>query len=187
MKQNKTWIKELFFEYIWMFIKYTFVAGAIALLIRGFLLIPLPVGGNSMEETLSQGDMVLVEKISKIKRFDIVVFQLSDGTTYIKRVIGLPGESVSYKNDQLYINDEIVKEPFLEERVKEDQGTIPVTYDFTFSELMGVEKLGKDSYFVMGDNRRMSKDSRSFGAISSEDVLGIARFVYYPFPHIKFI
>jgi signal peptidase I len=52
---------------------------------------------------------------------------------------------------------------------------------------MGVEKLGKDSYFVIGDNRRLSKDSRSFGAISEENILGKARFVYYPFTHIKFI
>ncbi len=55
-----------------------------------------------MEGTLKQGDMVVIEKISPIQRFDVVVFQLPDGSTYIKRVIGLPGESVKYVNDQLY-------------------------------------------------------------------------------------
>ncbi|OJG86180.1 signal peptidase I [Enterococcus saccharolyticus] len=163
------------------------MAGALALMIRGFLLIPVPVEGNSMETTLQQGDMVVVEKISEIKRFDVIVFQLSDGTTYIKRVIGLPGESVSYANDQLYINGKKVAEPFLEKNLEENDEPIPFTYDFTFEELMGVEKLGKDSYFVIGDNRRLSKDSRSFGAISEENILGKARFVYYPFAHMKFI
>lgn len=70
-----------------------------------FLLIPMPVQGSSMEDTVSQGDMVLVERLSSVKRFDVVVFNLPDGSTYVKRVIGLPGESVSYKDDQLYIND----------------------------------------------------------------------------------
>ena len=179
--------KDRFFEIVWMILKYTFVAGALAIMIRGFLLIPVPVEGNSMETTLQQGDMVVVEKISEIKRFDIIVFQLSDGTTYIKRVIGLPGESVSYADDKLYINGKQVNEPFLEKNLAENDEPIPFTYDFKFEELMGVEKLGKDSYFVIGDNRRLSKDSRSFGAISEENILGKARFVYYPFTHIKFI
>ena len=79
----------------------------------GFLFIPVPVEGNSMENVLKQGDMVVMEKFSEIRRFDIVVFQLADGTIYIKRVIGLPGENVSYQNDQLKINGKVVKEPYL--------------------------------------------------------------------------
>lgn len=177
--------KGQFIEYFWLVIKYAFLAGGIALLIRGFLLIPVPVEGNSMEETLQQGDMVLMEKISEIERFDVIVFQLADGTNYIKRVIGLPGDTLYYEDDQLYVNGEKIEESFLS--VEQEDTAIPFTYDFRFEELMGVEKLGKDSYFVMGDNRRLSKDSRSFGAISKEDILGKARVVYYPFPHIKFI
>lgn len=65
-----------------------------------------------MENILKQGDMVVMEKFSTIKRFDVVVFQLADGTIYIKRVIGLPGETISYENDQLRVNGKIVKEPF---------------------------------------------------------------------------
>lgn len=180
--------KERVFAIIWLVLKYTFLAGGLALIIRGFLLIPVPVEGNSMEATLQQNDMVVMEKLSKIDHFDVVVFKATDGTIYVKRVIGLPGESVSYKDDQLYINGKKLAEPFLENNHKTDvDETIPYTYDFDFEELMGVKKLGKDSYFVMGDNRRVSKDSRSFGAISSENILGKARFVYYPLKHWRFI
>ncbi|AYW50581.1 signal peptidase I [Tetragenococcus halophilus] len=179
--------KERFFEWFWLIIKYSFAAGLLAFLIRGFLLIPMPVQGSSMEDTVSQGDMVLVERLSSVKRFDVVVFNLPDGSTYVKRVIGLPGESVSYKDDQLYINDKKVAEPFLEDNLHSDDESAPYTHDFDFEELMGVKKLGKDSYFVIGDNRRLSKDSRSFGAISEDEILGTAHFVYYPLPHMKFI
>ena len=184
MKTDWKQRQRTFIEYFWMAVKYTFLAGGLALIIRGFLLIPVPVEGNSMEGTLKQEDMVLMEKITDIHRFDVIVFQLSDGTTYIKRVIGLPGDTIAYKDDQLYINGQEVPEKFLE---KDPQSDLPLTSDFTLKELMGVDKLGKDSYFVMGDNRRVSKDSRSFGAISSADIVGKARFVYYPLSHIKWI
>ncbi|MBS5929987.1 MAG: signal peptidase I, partial [Enterococcus durans] len=156
-------------------------------IIRGFVLIPVPVEGNSMENILKQGDMVVMEKFSTIKRFDVVVFQLADGTIYIKRVIGLPGETISYENDQLRVNGKIVKEPFLTKNIKTDHESLPYTTDFTLEELINQKKLPENSYFVLGDNRRVSKDSRSFGTISQEDILGKARFVYYPLHEIKWI
>lgn len=176
-----------FLDLFWLTVKYAFLAGSFALLIRGFLLIPVPVEGNSMQNTLEQGDFVLMEKFSEIQRFDVVVFHMPDGTTYIKRVIGLPGETVSYREDQLYINNKKVAEPFLEENLAEDEQRNLFTNDFEFDQLMGVSKLGEDSYFVLGDNRRMSKDSRSFGAISGSKILGKARFVYYPLNHLHFV
>ena len=92
-----------FKDYFWMTIKYAIIAFAIAFLVRGFLLIPVPVEGNSMETTLKQGDMVIMEKISKIKRFDVVVFQLASGTTYIKRVVALPGDELHYDLSLIHI------------------------------------------------------------------------------------
>ena len=171
----------------WLTVKYIFLAGSLALIIRGFFLIPVPVEGTSMQSTLNQGDFILMEKFSSVERFDVIVFQRPDGTTYIKRVIGLPGETVSYREGQLYINDEKVSEDFLKENLAQDEERLPFTNDFEFQELMGVKKLGKNSYFVLGDNRRLSKDSRSFGAISGDNILGKARFVYYPFSHIHFV
>lgn len=159
----------------------------VTLILRGFVLIPVQVEGNSMENTLKQGDSIVMEKFTTIKRFDVVVFQLSDGTVYIKRVIGLPGDTIEYKNDQLKINGEIIEEPFLEKNITADTASAPYTTDFTLEELTGEKVLPKDNYFVMGDNRRVSKDSRSFGTITRADILGKARFVYYPISDWKYI
>ena len=141
-------------------------------MLRGFLFIPVPVEGNSMENVLKQGDMVVMEKFSEIRRFDIVVFQLAD---------------VSYQNDQLKINGKVVKEPYLTKNLKSDHANASYTTDFTLQELTGQSKLPEDNYFVLGDNRRVSKDSRSFGTINKTDILGKARFVYYPLDEIKWI
>lgn len=169
-------------DLFWLSIKYLIIAATIAMLVRGFLLIPVPVVGNSMEGTLSQNDMVVMERISQVERFDVVVFRLASGTTYIKRVVGMPGDSLRYQDDQLYINDQPVAEPFLADE-KKTQSENSFTNDFTLEDLTGEVQLASDSYFVMGDNRRNSKDSRSFGAISAADIIGKARFVYYPMKH----
>ncbi|WP_430733282.1 signal peptidase I [Candidatus Enterococcus courvalinii] len=171
----------------WLAVKYLLISIFLAFILRGFLFIPVPVEGNSMENTLSQGNMTVMEKFTEIKRFDVVVFQLADGTIYIKRVIGLPGETISYQNDTLQVNGKKIKEPFLNKNIQSDHETAPYTTDFTLQGLTGEAKLAEDNYFVMGDNRRISKDSRSFGTISREDILGKARMVYYPLSEIKWI
>ena len=78
-------------------------------------------------------------------------------------------------------------EPYLAENKAKDQNQNSYTNDFSLEELMNVDKLGKDSYFVIGDNRRVSKDSRSFGAISEDQIIGKAFFVYYPIREMKWI
>ncbi|OJG81823.1 signal peptidase I [Enterococcus ratti] len=179
--------KQRYLDRFWLIFKYVLCSIFIAFILRGFLFIPVPVEGNSMENVLKQGDMVVMEKFSKIKRFDVVVFQLADGTIYIKRIIGLPGETVSYEKDRLKIDGKVVEEPFLTKNRKLDHKSIPYTTDFTLEELTNQIRLPEDSYFVLGDNRRVSKDSRSFGMITEKDILGKARFVYYPFQEIKWI
>jgi len=174
-------------NHLWLGVKYLLISLFIGVVIRGFLLIPVPVTGNSMDQTLAQGDMVLMEKFSKVKRFDVIVFQQADGTIYIKRVIGLPGDEIRYEKDQLYINGEKINESFLTNNRSHDHQVSPYTTDFQLDELIGEKQLPKNEYFVLGDNRRISKDSRSFGTVQSKDILGKAQAVYYPLTHIKII
>ncbi|WP_086347626.1 signal peptidase I [Candidatus Enterococcus clewellii] len=179
--------KRKYIGYFMSFIKLLIPSLVLLFIIRGFILIPVPIDGSSMEKNLSQGDMVLMEKYTSINRFDVIVFQLPDGEIYVKRVIGLPGDSVRFEEDQLYINGEEMAEPFLKNNKLKQYDNKPYTTNFELSDLINQEKLDEDHYFVLGDNRRMSKDSRSFGAVESKYIIGKARFVYYPLKHIKFI
>ncbi|EOI00429.1 signal peptidase I [Enterococcus moraviensis ATCC BAA-383] len=182
MEKQRSYIAHFIF-----FMKLLVPSLVLLFILRGFILIPVPVDGNSMEKTLSQGDMIVMEKFSSIKRFDVVVFKLPNGAIYIKRIIGLPGDNVRYENDQLFINDKPIEEPFLEKNIKKDHETAPYTTNFNLSDLTTEDVLPKDNYLVLGDNRRMSKDSRSFGAVESKYILGKAQFVYYPITHMKII
>jgi signal peptidase I len=163
------------------------VAIVVAFIIRTFFFTPIVVDGESMSPTLQEDDRMIVTKIGEPKRFDIVVFQAPDGRDYIKRVIGLPGDRIAYKNDVLYINGNAYNEPYLEEYKKRlIEGTL--TESFTLKETaVGSDTVPKDSLFVMGDNRRYSKDSRGIGAIPMEKVIGTTNVVYYPLKEIKIV
>ncbi len=136
------------------------------------------VMGHSMEPTLSDQDNLLVDKLSyrlhDPKRFDVVVFpyQYADKTYFIKRIIGLPGETVRIDDTgNIYINDELLMEAYGKE-VIEDPG---LARD-------GIT-LGADEYFVLGDNRNDSSDSRfvSVGNIKGSQIIGKAFLRIYPF------
>ncbi len=173
-------------ETIWHWLKMFVLCTVVIFIMQAFIFVPLEVTGNSMSPTLKEHDFVVVENISRVKRFDIIVFHAPDGNTYVKRVIGLPGDRISYKKDCLYINNQLIDEPFLKD-IKKKKNEYVLTADFDTSELLGVKTIPKDQYFVMGDNRRVSKDSRSFGTISSYSIIGKARLVYYPIQDMKII
>lgn len=176
-KKNETfeWVKSLLGALV------------IAFIIRAFFFTPIIVDGESMNPTLQDKDRMVVTKVGEPKRFDIVVFQAPDGTDYIKRVIGLPGDRIEYKNDILYINGKAYNEPYLEKYKKRLNGGI-LTGSFTLKETtVGSDTVPKNSLFVMGDNRRHSKDSREIGAISMEKVVGTTNVVYYPIKEIKIV
>ena len=142
------------------------------------------VSGQSMEPTLSNGDNLIVDKISyrfrDPQRYDIIVFpyKYEEDTYYIKRIIGLPGETVQVIGGYVYINGELLEsdiygaEP-MESGQLADQ---PIT-------------LGADEYFVLGDNRNHSSDSRdpSVGVLKRSDLLGRAWVRIYPFDKAGFI
>lgn len=135
------------------------------------------VSGHSMETTLSDGDNLIVDKISyrfrDPERFEIIVFpfQYEEHTYYIKRIIGLPGETVQVIDGYVYINGEVLDENYGLE-VMDDPGIAaePIT-------------LGEDEYFVLGDNRNHSSDGRdpSVGVLHRDDIMGRAWIRIWPF------
>lgn len=142
------------------------------------------VHGESMENTLMDGDNLIVDKLTyrfhEPKRFDVIVFPFRKGenTYYIKRVIGVPGDSV-YIDDlgDIYINDEKLLEGFGKETILDPGMAGDTVY------------LGGDEYFVLGDNRNASADSRdpSVGVVKRDDITGRAWLRIYPFDSIGFV
>ena len=143
------------------------------ILIRTFIVTPVRVNGTSMYSTLNDGEIMILNKINykftDIKRFDIVVVK-TENNKIIKRVIGLPCETLKYEDNVLYINGQEVKESYLKEK----------TEDFNINEL-GYKKIPQDCYFVMGDNRDNSNDSRIIGCVKREQIKGKTSLVIFPF------
>lgn len=176
---------------LWEWSKALLIAFGLAAIIRFFLFTPIVVDGESMMPTLNNGDRMVVNKIGymvgKPDRYDIVVFHAPEQKNYIKRVIGLPGDSVEFKNDQLLINGKELPEPYLEQYKSEiSEGTL--TDDFTLEETAAqVNKIPEGYIFVMGDNRRYSKDSRHIGLVKIDEVIGNTSFVFWPMDDIGFV
>lgn len=187
--------KDFFMSYMPFIIIIFFV-----LIIRIFVATPVRVNGSSMNPTLKNGDTMLLYKLTKktkgIKRFDIVVIETDSGRL-IKRVIGLPGDKIKYviekENDEekgvLYINDEKVEESFLDDTAKvntcrelmENDFRICNTVSSIFEGLNYEITVPENSYYVMGDNRGNSKDSRMIGYLADEDILGTTEIILFPF------
>ncbi|AKO93859.1 MULTISPECIES: signal peptidase I [Priestia] len=171
-------------------IKAISIAVIIAAIIRFFFFTPIVVDGESMMPTLHDQNRMIVNKISyKIggpDRFDVVVFHAPGGKDYIKRVIGLPGDHVEYKNDTLYINGKAYEEPYLDQYKSELDDGMPLTEDFKLEDTPGGDKVVPEGeIFVMGDNRRNSRDSRAIGPVSLKKVVGTTSIVYWPFNEIR--
>ena len=151
------------------------VAIGIALIITTFVASHTKVDGSSMESTLEDGDDIIVEKFSYLtnepERYDIIVFHQSDTENYIKRVIGLPGERIQITEGKIYINDRAIFDAYGNTKMK-DGGIAEKPI-----------KLGEDEYFVLGDNRNASKDSRdkAVGVIKREQIIGKAWLRVMPF------
>ena len=142
-------------------------------ILRTFIVTPVIVSGESMYDTLSDGNIILLKKYDKkYERNEIVVFDYQN-SKLVKRIIGLPGETVEYKDGKLYINNKEVHDDFA-----------TITRNFKLSNI-GVEVIPQGYYFVLGDNRNKSSDSRLIGLIKEEDILGTASFSLIPFKSIK--
>ena len=182
MSKRKSYVEDYeekergIFHEILSFLIYVAVVVGVTFLIIHFVGQRTYVSGSSMENTLSNGDNLIVDKItyrfSDPQRFDIIVFpfRYEDHVYYIKRIIGLPGETVQIVDGDIYINGEILRESYGREVIK-DSGLAaePIV-------------LGEDEYFVLGDNRNDSTDSRdpSAGVIHRDEIIGRAWLRIWP-------
>ncbi len=136
------------------------------ILIRTFIITPVRVDGASMDQTLEDGQILLLYKLSNIDYGDIVVLdEEKEGEIIIKRIIGMPGDTVSINDNTVYVNDEELEE------------------DYAYGETSDYEEitLGDDEYFILGDNRPISKDSRYFGPVKEDEIIGKVIFRLWPF------
>lgn len=172
---------------IFEWIRALVIALIIALVVRFFFFSPIVVDGPSMNPTLEDRDRMIVNKfvydLREPKRFDIVVFHASEESDYIKRVIGLPGEHLAYENEQLYIDGQAIEEPF-----KDASNAYQSTDPFQLEGLFENDSVVPEGHvFVLGDNRKNSSDSREFGFISIDSIVGKVGMTYWPLDRIQFI
>jgi signal peptidase I len=148
------------------------IAVVLALVIRFFLFEPFYIPSGSMEPTLQVNDKIIVNKfvykLGEPARGDIIVFKypLDPSRDYIKRVIGLPGETLEIKESTVYVNNQPISENYLPSDIK--------FMDF------GPVSIPDDSYFMMGDNRNNSQDSRVWGTLSENYIVGKAFLIFWP-------
>jgi signal peptidase I len=152
------------------------IAIGLALVIIVFLYQPVKVEGTSMAPLLSDQERIFINKFvyrfEPIQRGDVVVFwyPFDHSKSFIKRVIGLPGETVEIRQGTVYVNGKIVLEPY-----------VPPQYEDLSD--FGPKLVDKDCYFVMGDHRISSNDSRVFGPVPIQNIYGRAVFAYWPVDH----
>ncbi len=160
------------------------IALAIVFFIRIFIFQPFLVSGESMYPTFNNGDYLIVDEVSyrlkEPQRGDVVIFKYPENPKrfFIKRIIGLPGETIIFKNNEVYIQTnssaDMIKlsEPYI------NQITIPINTT--------EQKIDPDNYFVMGDNRGFSLDSRAWGQLPKENIVGIAGLRLFPLSAIEY-
>jgi len=167
------------FLYIWEVSKIVIIALLIVVPIRYFVFQPFFVRGQSMEPNFYNGDYLIIDELSyqfrAPQRGEVVVFKYPNDTTqrYIKRIVGLPGETVAVNSGKVFVYQEDGSPMALDESVylpqsTQTQGNTKIT-------------LSKDEYFVLGDNRSLSADSRAWGTLPEEDLIGRVIFRAWPF------
>lgn len=154
---------------------------------REYLFSPVVVNGASMNPTYENKDVIIVSKMSEINRFDHVVFKAPyKDENYIKRVIGLPGDTIEMKEDLLIVNGSEYDEPYVNRETKNPMQK-RITENFTLLEITGEDKVPEGYIFVLGDNRLNSYDSRDYGFIPIDDIFGESKLRVYPISEFKVI
>ena len=166
---------------IFSLLKYYMIGVAIVLLIANFIAKPVVVRGSSMNPTLNNFDICISNRLSivlggTIDRFDIVVAQTEEGEI-VKRVVGIPGDVISYQGGVLTVNGTTVVEDYIIDDPSKHHS------DMDFREI----RLGADEYFLMGDNRTGSTDSRYFGPFHRSDIISKDMLILFPFNRIRLV
>jgi len=177
-----------FFEFIWDLLKTAIVVVVVAFAVKFFLLQPYIVDGNSMLPNFDDQECLLVEKVSyrfnSPKRGDVIVFHPpgQNSINYIKRIVGLPNERVEILENKIKIyNNKYPDGIFL------DESYIPNNYLTVSDKKDGLYSVGNDQYFVLGDNREHSSDSREWGNLPKTNILGKAWLEIYPFKNFDLV
>jgi signal peptidase I len=171
-------------KFIMSFLETVVVALVISVVLYIFVMTPHEVVGNSMHPTYKNGEYLMANKITyRVKepeRGDVIIFEYSDTQDFIKRIIALPGETIMLKDGEIYINDILLNESdYLNNTIYTNGG------DFLKE---GESKvIPEEHYFVCGDNRPHSSDSRTFGPIEESDIKGKAWIVYFPFSEFRIV
>lgn len=149
-------------------------------LLRLYVIEPFEVDGRSMDTTLQDGERLVMLKLAEIDRFDVVVLPPPNAPEklYVKRVIGMPGDTIEFQDEQLILNGQVLDEPYLDEMEAAYDGNF--TTDFTLEQRTGESTVPEGQVFVLGDNRQNSTDGRNFGFVNIEDIRGEADFIYWP-------
>lgn len=161
------------------------IAGAIFVVIYAFLFRPYQVNGHSMDPTFQNGEYVLTNLIQKrygtLNKGDVVVFNspVDKEKDYIKRVIGVAGDRVRVDNGDVYVNGQRIEQTFLPSNVRTNAGA------FLGEGQEVVVPVG--NYFVMGDNRNFSSDSREWGFVTKDEIIGKSFLVYWPLNRIRVV
>ncbi len=146
--------------------------------LKTFVFTVFVVDGYSMEPTLHDQDFIMIDTwgyhYRPVERFDVVVFKRRDGSYFVKRVIGLPGEKVYYRDHTLYINNQPIKETYL---TREE---FAMMIDFELGMIQEGHVIPEDHYFLLGDHRSRSLDSRNFGLVHKAQLTGRVMASYYP-------
>lgn len=185
-KRKKKFLKKLF-EYI-LIIGVLFLCANV---LMTFIFSSEKIEGQSMEPNFTDNERVLSLRITPIRRGDVVIFKAPDQDDhyYVKRVIGLPGDNIEVKHDRLYINGKLEKEnylkDFLDEKAHRQGKQSDLTKSFTLKKLLNVDEVPANEYFVLGDNRGISLDSRSYGFIKRSSIIGVVFLRYWPIGHLK--
>ncbi|WP_318654256.1 signal peptidase I [Enterococcus sp. S22(2020)] len=173
-RKRKRVIKELFLA---------FFSGSILIVLVSFCFVRIvTVSGFGMVPTLREGDKVVTKKTSDLERFDLAVFTLGNEKIQVRRIIGMPGETIDYTSDTLYINEQPVDEKFLIDEVNESQKN-GRNYTENFARKTVV--IPEQYYFVMGDNRPYATDSRHYGFVAKKNIIGKVIVQLFPVNEFK--